>query len=321
MHLRIFLGCAAIYFVHGELAAADDILAMLQRDLQTTRHGQGTTYHQSGPVGKSELMTGVARLAEMIMVAIKEDKDLGDDALVSRFNESVQVMYKGIRADTRANQNEIADSIKAFTKCNKYSRAVYSKAVITEGHFWRVGKLYPKCTREEMALKLKIGVYKKDKRLLKNDVKVARLLEKAKGRKCTNVCSKGRLENYHEELKRLGSYYGKCAKDLEPAGKKLAKLEKQLKETVKLDKESAGKYQVMKDKCKLIAWVMNKYKCAAVTNLHLGCDGYGACWKTAKKNYDKVRKFVAREEMDMKIGWRALRRMECFLGVLDEKKR
>merc|ERR1712037_982009 len=96
-------------------------------------------------------------------------------------------------------------------------------------------------------------------------------------------------------------------------------LNKKLKPALIKKKLSDGKYDAMVKKCKKIAYVMNRYKCKAVKDLDASCSFYEACWKRAKKTYDKDRTLIEKQEKEMKIEWRALTRIQCYLKVLDIK--
>jgi len=79
-----------------------------------------------------------------------------------------------------------------------------------------------------------------------------------------------------------------------------------------------AKHKAMMNKCKKIAYLMNTRKCESVTQLETGCKGYGSCWEVARKNYNKNVDEVKIQEKNMKIQWRALKRIQCYLQVIDD---
>merc|ERR1712129_276244 len=79
------------------------------------------------------------------------------------------------------------------------------------------------------------------------------------------------------------------------------------------------KYIAMKKKCLKIAYLMNTRKCQSVMRLDTGCKGYGTCWKISLRNYNKNKREVMVQEKNMKVQWRALKRIQCFLQVVDDK--
>jgi len=81
---------------------------------------------------------------------------------------------------------------------------------------------------------------------------------------------------------------------------------------------TSAKYKAMLKKCKKIAFLMNTRKCQSVTKLQTGCKGYGQCWKIALNNYQKNADMIRVQEKNMKIQWRALKRIQCYLKVIDD---
>merc|ERR1712008_485388 len=217
-------------------------------------------------------------------------------------NGSIKNMEKAILAATNANQKLMKDSIKAFKKCKT--------------KMWRI---YPKCIKAERYCNLQRikvwKIYKKARNMYIN----YRKLHKIAGNKCVNVCSNHKNENCHEQLQRLAAFYSKCKKRMRPLTKK-EKLAKML--YVKQYKKhfiNNRKYIAMKKKCLKIAYLMNTRKCQSVMRLDTGCKGYGNCWKISLRNYNRNKREVMLQEKNMKVQWRALKRIQCFLQVVDDK--
>merc|ERR1712117_636592 len=76
-----------------------------------------------------------------------------------------------------------------------------------EHRYWQLKTIYPKCIKAERYWNLnrvKVWkVYKKAKNMYINYKK----LHKIAGRKCVDVCTNQKNENYHEQLQRLVTYY------------------------------------------------------------------------------------------------------------------
>lgn len=193
----------------------------------------------------------------------------------------------------------------------------YQKSILLEKKYWKLSQIYPKCWGAESKLKLAQDVSAQSAVHLKNMLKQLKALLRAQGRECGNVCANRGAENYQEQLHRLSRFYRKCEQKLFPLFEKISIVEKRYKE--KMAGETHKRHTAMRDKCKLIAYLMNLAKCEAVTHMENSCTKYQECWKIAKKNYDTIAALVREEEKVMKIQWRALIRIRCYLGVLDEK--
>jgi len=317
LHARILFGCVTIHLVHGGLAENDDFVAMLQGSFGVKQQGEDTNYNHNGNAAVPDMDT-VSRLEEMVMANVREGKLIGDNNLTGVINASVKKMYTTILAATNANQQLIIENIKAFKKCKISMWKTYDRTIPVERDHWIMSTIYPKCIKAENLLAQDNGKNKKIVKTVTNTLKAARKLAQIEEKKCVNTCGSGNLENYHEQLQRLAKYYTKCKKSIGPHVAKVAKLSKQLKRYVAGFKLSNAKYEAMKKKCKKIAYIMNQYKCRAVTNLDTSCTGYEACWKRALRVYLKNKAAIEKEEKDMKVQWRALHRIQCFLKVTNK---
>jgi len=264
-------------------------------------------------------MESVSHLEEILVRRIRDGNMKGDTKLAAVINASIKNMYTSILSATASNQKLIKKSIEAFKKCKSKMFINYAKALPFEKKFQILELVYPKCIHAENKLKLAHELVMNKYHLAKDVYDTNRQLMVVKGRECVNVCTNHRNENYHEQLRRLARYYTKCENKLGPL-KRDMDLSKKV--YVKEDKKhwvSEAKYKAMKKKCFKIAFLMNKEKCQSVTKLETGCKGYAQCWKIALRNYNSNVAMVQVDERDMKVQWRALKRIQCYLKVVDDK--
>merc|ERR1712008_638911 len=277
--------------VGEEWGGVDDILAMLQGGLKVKQSSNTSSLTSENESPQDEMgedgpameakdgpdMSAVSNLEEMVLKRLRETDYKGDKKLSAVINGSIKNMEKAILAATNANQKLMKDSIKAFKKCKT--------------KMWRI---YPKCIKAERYCNLQRikvwKIYKKARNMYIN----YRKLHKIAGNKCVNVCSNNKNENCHEQLQRLAAYYKKCKKNIGPLVKKV----KQAK------------------KCLKIAYLMNVRKCQSVYKLDTGCKGYGNCWRISMRNYIRNKRGVMVQEKNMKVQWRALKRIQCFLQII-----
>jgi len=264
-------------------------------------------------------MHSISSLEKLVMVRANEGKLTGDNKLAATINASIKTFMTGIIATTAANQKTMKDDIKAFSKCKLSMWKGYGKALKTEKKHWMMSKIYPKCIKAEKLLRLKKITNGQIMKTYVNNLKVLKRLAKAEEKSCTNVCSNDKLANYHEQLSRLVKYYKDCKKRIGSRVMEINKLNKKWKPFAKKNAVSDAKYLAMKKKCKKIAYLMNQDKCKVVSTLSTSCSFYEACWKRAKKTYDKDRSYIAKQETEMKVEWRALTRIQCYLKVLNIK--
>jgi len=319
MNLKLLMGCATFHILYAEeLASADDMLAMLQSSLRVKQPTQDAELQKTFDVGLPDT-NNVARLEEIVMARVHEGKLFGDDKLSSSINTSVKSMYASIITTTGANQKKIIDDIKAFEKCKTSMWLKYDKAIPIERDHWIMGMIYRRCITAENKLKLHKQKNDATTKTLKKDLNVLKKLAKAEEDRCNNICNNDQLENYHEQLEKLFGYYKNCKAKIAPRVKNVKDAQKKAVAAASHKKLSDAKYLAMKSKCLKIAYIMNQYKCKAVERLDTSCSFYEACWKRAKNTYDSDADLIRVQEKNMKIQWRALHRIQCFLLVLNTK--
>jgi len=318
-NLKFLLSCATLRILYAEeLTNPDDMLGMLQSSMRVKTQGEDSEQQENVDVAVPD-MKSISKLEELVMAKVREGKDQGNDKLSDMLNASVKTFYSSIIAATSANQKQIILNVKAFLKCKTTMWRKYDKAIPMERDHWIMGLIYPKCIKAED--KLKIQKQKNDKELenVESNYKTLKKLAQIEENKCTNVCNNKKFENYHEQLDALTKYYTDCKNNIGPRIKAVKKALDKVNKMQKAKKLSDAKYIAMMNKCKKIAYIMNGYKCKAVTTLDGSCSFYEACWTRAKTQYDKDNRIIRKQEKDMKIQWRALHRIQCFLNVLTIK--
>jgi hypothetical protein len=261
----------------------------------------------------------VTSLENLVLNRVKDGTLKGDVKLVATVNASIKKMFTSILSATGSNQKLMRDSIKAFNKCKTRMWGNYKRAMPLEKKHWMIARVYPKCIRAENALKLESDRVKATYKRALNFFKNNKRLMKAKGSSCGNVCAIHKFENYHEQLQRLYDFYGKCKKRLLPISKRLESAKKLVKKESVKSAITKAKYWAMRRKCMTMAYMQNIRKCQSVARLQISCRGYGSCWNAARRNYYRNKKGVMREESNMKIEWRGLKRIQCYLQVIDDK--
>jgi len=323
----LLLAFSSLHVLYAEELAKGDVLAMLQGSLRVGNvQEQGQDSGQDGEhetelkeTPEEPLPEGIAKLEELVMSTIREGKDFGDDKKSRTLNGSVNTFLKGIIAVTAANQKQIIEDIQAFKKCKTKMWAEYDAALPMEKNHWVMSTIYPKCITAENAMKTQKQKSDKIAGTSKSSLKTLQKLATAEERKCTNVCNNKKFENFHEQLDKLVTYYGKCKDKIGPRISDVEKQLKKMKDAIKRKKLDDAKYLAMKNKCLKIAYIMNQWKCKAVDTLDGSCSFYEECWKRALKQYEKDARYIRQQERNVKIQWRALKRIQCYIMVLTTK--
>jgi len=297
-----------------------DMLAMLQSSVQVKQNSNTTSLMSGSENGHGGPDTeSVSHLEEMLVNKIRDGSLKGDTKVAAVINASIKNMYMAIISATGSNQKLIKKSIQAFKRCKFKMWKNYAKALPLEKNYQIYEEIYPKCIHAEKKLKLQHDLVMQKYELAKDVYDTNKQLMTVQGRTCINVCTNHRNENYHEQLRRLARYYTKCKKKLGPLKRDMEQAKKIYIKEHKKHWKSGAKYKAMKKKCFKIAFLMNREKCQSVTKLQTGCKGYGQCWKIALRNYKQNADMVRTQEKNMKIEWRALKRIQCYLKVVDDK--
>jgi len=318
--LKLLLGCATLGILCAEelQTTTDDVLAMLQSSLRVKENNNDTDQNDDFSLGAPD-MSSINKLEELVMARVRDDKVLGDNKLTKTLNASIKTFYSSIIATTAANQKQIILNIKAFEKCKITMWRKYDKVIPVERDHWIMGLVYPKCIKAEEKLEMNKKKNDREYKTIESSYRTLKRLAKIEENKCVNVCNNKKFENYHEQLEALSKYYADCKEKIGPAVDKAKKEQKKVLDKVAAKKLSNAKYIAMRDKCKRIAYIMNSYKCKAITMLDGSCSFYEECWKRAQKKYDEDNVIIRKQEKEMKVQWRALHRIQCFLLVLNEK--
>jgi len=314
-NFKFLICCINVHLLHGESVAADDILAMLQSSLRVKAEGQNTQLSNDKDMGVPD-MKSISRLEEIVMARVREGLG-GDNKLTATINASVKQMFSAIMVTTKANQAKINLDIKAFLACKTGMWKNYFKAIPMEKDFDILGKIYPKCSIAVSKLQVKSLASDKIYKTQSSNLNTKKQLLKYEEDKCTNTCANQHLENYQEQLDKLEKYYQTCKDDIKPKIDDVIKEMNRYKNISLTKNFDNAKYLAMKQKCDLIAYRMNKKKCEATGTLTSSCSVYSKCWKTAKKVYESDKTRITPEEANMKLQWRALTRLQCYLLVLN----
>jgi len=318
VHYTLFL-CATLPILYAEeCKTTDDVLAMLQNSLRVKTQDDETGLPEKISSDRPD-MKNIGKLEELVMARVRDEKVEGNDKIAKTLNATVKTFFASIISQTAANQRTIVSNVRAFKRCKTSMWSKYKKAIPMERDHWIMGLVYPKCIRAENKLEIVKRKNDKEANTYTSNLKTKKKLAKIEENKCGNICKNQKFENYHEQLESLMIFYNKCKQKIGPRIKDVKKGSDNLKKKMKDKKLSDAKYLAMKNKCDKIAYVMNGYKCKAVTTLDGSCSFYEACWKRAKKQYDRDKKVIIIEERDFKIQWRALRRIQCYLLVMGTK--
>jgi len=233
----------------------------------------------------------------------------------------IKKMQTGILAQKNANQKAINAAIAAFKKCTAKMWLSYKSTIPKYDMFDQLSTAHKDCRLAQADLASSEDMYIQKAKTAKAAYLASKdQWEEEKESQTPMLCKSSRQETYGQQLKRLGNVFNKGLAKM----KRIWAVKKQRKKWRDAAKVVLARrlamLRAMNIKCKKIAYQMDRTKCSAVTTLKAACRRHKGCWATALRAYKRLKKVVMEEEKNMKIEWRALGRIKCFLGVLDKKK-
>jgi len=327
--LRIFLiiPCLSLSPVtaaqNNETMELEDVVGLLQSALHVKQQANASMFSMSGITSGSGPLDvqSLAKLEEIVISKIR-DGGGGDNTLfIKQIVVLIKKMQTGILAQKSANQKAINRAIAAFKKCTNKMWLMYKGTIAKYDLFDSLSIAHKDCRLAQADLASSEDMYiAKAKNAKAAFLAIKDRWEEEKESQSAKLCKSGKTETYAQQLKRLGK---KFKKDFEKM-KRIHGDKKKRKEWRDLAKATLARritmLRSMNFKCKTIAKQMDHTKCSAVTTLKASCTRHTACWKAALEAYARLEKVVKEEERSMKIEWRALGRIKCFLRVLENKK-
>lgn len=322
-------GDAPVSDGHG----GDDIVELLQNSIRVVQQAgdgarQAQQISEGAENGDSSFTNSYApmgghswqQLEEMVLSRVHDSEKFdgkGNSLFVKKIGSMISKMQSSILTRKKSNQQLITKTINRFSRCNSKLWLSYKGSIKKIEKFSVLRKPHKECEEayadivdSESSYKLKL----ENAQDALKDIKEQWVL--AKRHQTPKVCASTGLETYEQQITRLLHRFKKFRKKMIRLAAEKKKKRIKLAAARAIVNRRKQMQQAMGRKCKTIAKQMDGAKCAAVTLLKTGCTEHNTCWQTTLKEYKHFSKVVAQEEKQMKVEWRALGRIKCFLGVL-----
>merc|ERR1719433_2403509 len=245
------------------------------------------------------------------------------DAFVKKVAAMTKGLKDGIKKAKKREQSLLDLSLKAFNRCVKLMSRV--SLAISQGQS-RIKALYmdsKKCSQGIRASYIKVMRCPKILKSKKDGVKKEKQLVKVLQRKkfTPKTCKLQRGEGHLLWLSRMVKLVQKRKKILSKSGKNFDK------DGVKFLKELARCKKLMKAynmRRKICVAKQTKLKlrqCKLVGAIDTGCTSYKGCYEQAVKTFVSTVKKAKVLEKTIKLEWRALSRIQCYLKPFASAKK
>jgi len=265
------------------------------------------------------------QLEDMVLSRVRDSTKLagkGNGLFVKKIGSMISRMQASINTSKTSNQQMITNAIDRFGRCTSKMRDSQKGSKKKLKKFSVLKNVHKECEESYVDI-----VDSQKSHLLKlenaqaelQDIKDQWKDEKAK--QTAKICGSTEFENYQQQLTRMLHRFKKELKKME--GLAATRKEKRIKVAALKAVVYRRKQMIkaMAKKCQIISNQMDDAACGSVTILKNACRTHGSCWENTLKEYKRLSKSVKKEEKDMKIEWRALGRINCFLGVLSPGKK
>jgi len=303
---------------------ADDIVHLLQSSVFVrTQPGNETVVN--GDVEQQVLQNpeSLAMLEDMILSNIREGRFDGESHYLKAMKGRVKQMQSNIMKSHKANQKWNSRSIKAIRQCStRLWSDAYKKAISLEDKFDSLSMQHKECylSVSDVADSLESYKVKYENARAGLDVAIERIKD-AEAKQTAATCKPSLWPQATIGMRAQMLYTW-----FDRAYKQMVRLEKEKAAKAKLTARYKAMYDARQAKydktaaqCKKIAYDMDNTKCQAVTLLRNACTERYVCYNNAVKAHEDADKIIRQEERDMKIEWRSVGRMDCYLGVLHPK--
>lgn len=303
-------------------ANGDDTVHLLQSSVHVKAQPGNETVDVEQPILQTPESFGM--LEEMIVSYVREGRFAGESEYVKAMKKRIKQMQDNIVESHKANQKWVHRSIDDIKKCSTQLWDVaYKQAINLEDKFVSLSKAHKECYESLSDVADSLASYKAKYENAKAGLDVAIDSIKEEEKKQTpSTCKPGMWPQATLTMRAQMLYTW-----FDKAYKQMVRLEKEKTKKAKL----TNRYKAMYDarqanhdklaaKCKKVAFEMDTTKCKVVTLLRRACTARTACYKTAVKAYTGAEKVIKKEEHDMRVEWRSVGRMECFLGVIHAEK-
>lgn len=256
----------------------------------------------------------------MVLARVREDT-VADVDFIAQISKMITNMQVGIQATFTQNQKLINQGVVLFENCTRQMWLEYEKSIPHEELFMTMSKVHKECQDFENDLNDSIRSFElklENSKSSLSNIK-GRVAKSAESQKPL-ACASSDQETYQQQIGRLHSMFERDYQKMKVLDDE-EKLNAQWVATNKSVFDVRNQMLVaIGKKCENISDIMDGAKCRAVTTLKAACTQRSTCWNAAQQNWVGVEKVVKIEEKDMKVEWKALGRMGCFIGVMEGNK-
>mmetsp|Transcript_135062 Transcript_135062/g.263029 ORF Transcript_135062/g.263029 Transcript_135062/m.263029 type:complete len:433 (-) Transcript_135062:142-1440(-) len=260
-------------------------------------------------------------LLEQLVLEHVDSDGPSNKAFIETVKPHIWQLQEKIKKDKKSWQDHVNIRAEGVEKCNK--KFAEDTAVMNSHRrtYLKRSTAHKECRAEQNFMykaqnRCKI-IYALVKERQKREL---RLLKKSSKFPDAKMCSSNDGESYEQWLQRMADEFQEKIKLYKAKKKSVRMLNKETKSKASTCKTKSVSYKNKVKTCNSIGEAMDGAKCREALSLQRACDRNKVCYDMAVKAYKTIEPTARLTEKDMKVDWKSLSRIQCYLGALGNGK-
>merc|ERR1719362_1721021 len=283
---------------------------------------------QQGQQGQSSNLTSQdgnqlhsAQVLEQLVLEQVDNEGPSNRGFIKTVTPLIIQLRTKIKQDKKTWQGQLNERAAAVKKCDVKFAEDSADMNSHKANYLKRSKAHKECRALETRLykehKRCKSIHASEKERRKRELK---LLKKQKKLPDVKICKSQVGESYGEWLQRMADEFQTRIKHYKAKKKNLKMLQKEMKAKASSCNVKLASYKKKVKTCNGIGEKMDGAKCREALSLQRACDRNKVCYDMAVKAYKTIEPTARLTEKDMKVDWKSLSRIQCYLGALGNGK-
>mmetsp|Transcript_40302 Transcript_40302/g.79607 ORF Transcript_40302/g.79607 Transcript_40302/m.79607 type:complete len:432 (+) Transcript_40302:71-1366(+) len=323
-HVLLLLGIRPVAVATDAGPAAQelpDLMALAQASLRVSTQQQGQQEQTWFLTSQEGNQLHSAQILEQLVLQQVDSDGPSNKGFIKTVKPLLLQLREKIKKEKKTWQDQVNDRAEGVKKCNAKFAEDSAAMNSHRSNYLKRSAAHKKCRAKQKRM------YKDQKRCKSIEASAKerrkrelKLLKKSKKLPNTKICKGMSGESYEEWLQRMADEFQKRIKLYKAKKKSVSMLKKGMKSKASMCKTKLASYKTKVRTCNGIGEAMDGAKCREALSLQRACDRNKVCYDMAVKAYKTIEPTARLTEKDMKVDWKSLSRIQCYLGALGNGK-
>lgn len=298
-----------------------DLMALVQGSLRVATQQQGQQGESSFSTSQDGSQLHSAQVLEQLVFEQVDSEGPTNKGFIKTVKPLILQLREKIKKDKKTWQGQLDDRAAAVKKCDVTFAKDTADMNSHHSNYLKRSTAHKECRAKQKRM------YKEHKRCKSIQAsgrerrkRQLKLLKKHKKLPNAKICKAQLGESYGEWLQRMADEFQARIKKYKVEKRSLKLLQKEMKKKSSSCSVKLAGYKKKVKTCNVIGEKMDGAKCRAALALQRACDRNKVCYNMAVKAYKTIEPTARLTETDMKVDWRSLARIQCYLGALGNGK-